>query len=294
MLDIIVFAKAGCLFADSRAPLKEEPIGSKEFEECDIPFLTDKYTATPTVQPTWKSSRYNFFFEANDGDYLLYNSMSGGFSLVYPAQVANVITLLGNPNSFELTTDGGKTLFQAAVAGGYILNSNVDELGVLQMVSLLGRFSSEHLQLTIMPTLDCNFQCTYCYEETRPEYMTNEVQEALISWVSEKVQTAKKFTVGWFGGEPLLHLDCIQRLSERFRSLCDTAGVTYFATVVTNGYLMNQDVVNDFEIWGVKNVQITLDGPPHIHNLQRPLQTGGRHITRSSGIWSICAVGTKR
>ena len=77
-------------------------------------------------------------------------------------------------------------------------------------------------------------------------------------------------SVDWFGGEPLLQIKTIQRLSKGFIEICEKYDAEYSAGIVTNGYLFKKEIVERLVELKVKRAQITLDGPPEIHNKRRP------------------------
>jgi uncharacterized protein len=200
--------------------------------------------------------------------------MSGGLARVNEDSLEDFLRIIDDPNDFQCDTEARTALFHSLLRGGYIIGENINELDILKTKSQLGRFNSEHFHLTIMPTLDCNFKCVYCYEKPKPGVMTRETQGALIKWVERKVRTCQLFTVSWFGGEPLLALDCVKNLGLAFRSTCEKHGVKYDSSITTNGYLMNEEVVSELDNLGIKSVQVTIDGPPDIHNKTRVLKDG--------------------
>ena len=85
---------------------------------------------------------------------------------------------------------------------------NYDEKAV---VDSLGRGTcvySAHVDLTICPTLACNFDCSYCFEKKRSGKMTAEVQNQVVSFAETMLMAFRPESLGitWFGGEPLLAL----------------------------------------------------------------------------------------
>ena len=78
----------------------------------------------------------------------------------------------------------------------------------------------------------------------------------------------------WYGGEPLLGQDRLDRLSVAFLERTAAAGVDYSASIVTNGYLLTPETATRLRELGVRSAQITLDGPPETHNRMRPLVSG--------------------
>lgn len=57
--------------------------------------------------------------------------------------------------------------------------------------------------------------------------------------------------------------------------LCTENKVEYSAFMVTNGYLLNENIIKKMLDANIKNCQITIDGPPEIHDKRRILKNGG-------------------
>ena len=76
-------------------------------------------------------------------------------------------------------------------------------------------FRDPSYRLTINPTLNCNFSCWYCYETHNKKYMSNEVKQRILKLIDNIVskQDIQYFELDWFGGEPLLYPDIIERVS---------------------------------------------------------------------------------
>lgn len=49
--------------------------------------------------------------------------------------------------------------------------------------------------------------------------MTPEVEDRLVSFVKERSRGLSELEIGWYGGEPLLQVDKIQRLTERIKAI---------------------------------------------------------------------------
>lgn len=139
-------------------------------------------------------------------------------------------------------------------------------------------FETASLGLTICPTLRCNFRCPYCFEKSQQDghFMSDETQERLIVWIKEK-KNARNLSVVWYGGEPLLAFDTICSLTERFLSI----GLDYDkAILITNGYLLDRKKIARLNDLKIGQIQITLDGPPDVHDTRRVLANGGPTFTR--------------
>jgi sulfatase maturation enzyme AslB (radical SAM superfamily) len=64
-------------------------------------------------------------------------------------------------------------------------------------------------------------------------------------------------------------------LSDAFIERCDAAGVAYGASIITNGYLLGPKTARALKERRVVSAQVTLDGPPDIHDRMRP-RSGGQ------------------
>ncbi len=119
------------------------------------------------------------------------------------------------------------------------------------------------LEFTILTHGDCNFRCKYCYEKFENISMTIEVEEAIVEFAEKLLSEGKfeRFSVQWFGGEPLLGYRTIVRLSEKFLELCSRYDIGYFSGITTNGYLLTRRrFQNLIENCKVTSYQITVDG----------------------------------
>jgi uncharacterized protein len=222
-----------------------------------------------------KASKFNYIFNAEDGTALAFNATTSGLAKLVPEKAKIVHQILADPNGYKFDTAEKKDIKEKLLQGRFLVEAKEDEIGRLKVRNRLDRFSSQSFGLTIAPTLACNFRCKYCYETAKPGVMKPAVEKAMVAMVKNRMQTAKMLSITWFGGEPLLALKTIGRLTGRFKAICKKNKAQYIASIVTNGYLWDRPTARKLKRWGVNNVQITLDGPKDIHDQRRPL-AGGR------------------
>jgi len=158
--------------------------------------------------------------------------------------------------------------------GHFLIDKGVDEVAQLELRNRLERFDTTLFGLIVAPTLACNFKCQYCFEEVKKGHMSSETMGALINFVREKAKTLKMFSCTWYGGEPLLRLDLIEKLSIAFMDICREYKVAYGAAMMTNGYLLTKDVALKLRELRIGAIQICLDGPQKVHDKRRPLANG--------------------
>lgn len=200
-----------------------------------------------------------------DGDYeVLFNTLTLGM-LELNKEYSNKLKMTLHDNiEFE---DLKENLLR-----GSFLENGIDELKLMKYIHLNSKFDTKTLGLTIAPTLTCNFKCSYCYEEGfRNNTMNDKVKEDIVKFVEGYSQTIDNLKITWYGGEPLLEIDTIRYLTNKFKEICGENEIVYEATIISNGYLLDLDMAERLKSLDVNNVQITLDGPKDIHDSRRML-----------------------
>lgn len=133
------------------------------------------------------------------------------------------------------------------------------------------------LRIIVVLNLDCNFACTYCYEGgiKGKLYMSDETADNLIDFVKKNFPPHKKsLLIDFFGGEPLLSIGLIKRISQALKLFTESRGASYRFTLVTNGSLFTKKTAEELAALGLEGVKITLDGPAKTHNQSRPFKSG--------------------
>ena len=218
---------------------------------------------------TYKPSRFNHFHTLPTGEKLAFNSLSGGLAVLDPEGWARYTALTkGEP------LDPNNSVDQGLVEGRFVVPENFDELAYLKTLHLRERYATDAWSLTICPTIDCNFGCDYCFQRHRVSRMTEAVQAKLLEVFAQKAPRLSKFFVTWFGGEPTLAWDVVRKLSQGFMEIAEKNRVEYSASLITNGYLLDEEKVEDMIRYRIHLVQITLDGDAPYHDQRRHLLTG--------------------
>lgn len=138
----------------------------------------------------------------------------------------------------------------------------------LKYLSSIG--NDETLNLVLAPTTGCNFACPYCFEgEKVDRRMSYSVVNDLLSFINS-FQNAEKVNIAWYGGEPLLAFDIMKTIVERIKNECKIEIASH--SIVTNGYLINNSVIDFMKKNPFKKIQITFDGIKENHNKTRCLK----------------------
>jgi uncharacterized protein len=166
-------------------------------------------------------------------------------------------------------------LYERLISAGCLVPVDEDEVRALRLEREAARRDPGSLSLTVAPTMQCNFRCTYCFEEHRAEHMSDEVAVALVDLVRLRAGSAKSISVSWFGGEPLLSLGVIERVQRGFDEIAAARSIPSNKSLITNGYLLRGDVISRLRAMGTWDyIQVTLDGAPLIHDGRRILVSG--------------------
>lgn len=216
-----------------------------------------------------KYSKYNFCFYQEDLDeYALFNSRTSALILLDESEykIFNDMDVLIKNNELK------EQIYEM----GFILDDDFDEILDIRNNLHSSRNNTRELSITIAPTIQCNFRCTYCYEKNnlKSSYMSEDTVNAILKFVSNKIKGLEGLHICWYGGEPLLAFDIVEKLSIGMKKLCSDNGVRYGAFMVTNGYLLNGEIASKLDKLDINGLQITIDGNEEYHNSRRFLING--------------------
>lgn len=217
-----------------------------------------------------KISRYNFL-KRYDCNTIFFNATTGALAVV-DENFLRVLDDVKNNSYDESRYD--VHLIADMKSSGCLVEDGVDELERLEFRRNLAKYDMTNLGLTIAPTLECNLRCQYCFELHPKGKMSAETQAALVSFVKSRLKRVKKFSVTWYGGEPILAKEIIWFLSKQFLDLCAASSVKYNAFIITNASLIEDTDIEHFKRYKIEGAQITIDGTKEIHDKRRRSVTG--------------------
>ena len=186
-----------------------------------------------------KPSKYNIFYNI-DGKEWLFNTSNLGL-----VQIESSVKRYLSDKTIDLSDfpHDIKEELKELEEGGFLTQTNVNELKMLRYIYDTDKHNKEFLSITILPTLDCNCCCYYCFErenafKTKKNGLGNllDIEEEVLVFLESKIQETKNLSVAWFGGEPLLRFDVIEHFSSKIVDLASKYGVNYTASLTTNGY----------------------------------------------------------
>lgn len=226
------------------------------------------------LSQTYRLSRYTLLAEAAESLLSIYNTCTGKHAVVDLRRAPAFKIVLDTP--LFTAADCGQEVFDALRIPGFIVAADTDELEQLRRRRAEALRHDYGVRLAVMPTLACNFSCPYCFQGTgaTAQVMSEETEDNLIRFTRRTLTTDAKgpLVVMWFGGEPLLELNRVLRLSGKLRALADEMAIEFHSSLVTNGYLLQTLTPEIVSELGLSFIQVTIDGPREVHDRRRPLK----------------------
>ncbi len=127
----------------------------------------------------------------------------------------------------------------------------IDKYGYMR--SYMTKYIKRHLGYFFFITQNCNLNCKYCWQKAsqKKELSTEE-------WINIFKNIPRFSFICFNGGEPLLHPGLKNMIKFLYhRNPC---------TINTNGSLMTKNFIEHIIKYDVKNISISLDGFPEVHD----------------------------
>ena len=101
--------------------------------------------------------------------------------------------------------------YDELVQNKILTQNDKDDFLILKNIIMNYRLTENYVNITIAPTLDCNYACHYCFEKTKKSYADSGTCNAIAKYINKHLKS-KSLQVTWFGGEPLLALNEMQEI----------------------------------------------------------------------------------
>jgi uncharacterized protein len=221
-----------------------------------------------------RSSRYNFCVPLGD-DNVLYNAGTGASVRLSGQDARELAQLLCGPPRRVAAKTIPRTLLATLRRGGFLVDHEFDELDMIRERYWHARGRTP-MVITLTTTQDCNLGCYYCYEERSRDALAEGDVPAIVDWTRQRLVASGKDSlhVDWYGGEPLLNVDFIDAASAALQSLCEEIGVSYSASVISNGTCWPDDIAGFVRRHRLRQVQISFDGLKPNHDKRRRYRRG--------------------
>lgn len=211
----------------------------------------------------FKLNKYLYF--KNDGKRVhIVNLLNDYFFTIRKSKAEMILN-----GQIDLISQKDPKLFDVIQKLDIIIPEEQDPLDLIRMKNRKMIFADRTYRLTINPTLECNFSCWYCYEKHPEGKMSAKIMSSVINHIKKKIEDEKisSLIIDWFGGEPLLYFDEIMYpLLVEIKKITDINNVSFISSATTNGFLIDEKRVKQFEKVNLTQFQITLDGNKEQHN----------------------------
>lgn len=150
------------------------------------------------------------------------------------------------------------------------------------------------LHITVNPTMRCNNACLYCCQDHDGQpSMSGQDWDALRRHVRSRLdQGVAHVRISLMGGEPTLEFAKVVRFLSWVSRLCADRGTAFHCNLTTNGRLLaSLKAASELARSGVDHVQLTIDGPAHLHDRLRPGISGRpTHGQAMQAVRNLCAL----
>jgi uncharacterized protein len=166
-----------------------------------------------------------------------------------------------------------ESLLSALVEAELLVPSGEDELATILARNRAAIADFRTFNVVLQPTAACQFACTYCSQRHDSSTLSDENVRRLLDLVESKLATGKFTTLktSWHGGEPLLALPKLRRLSAGLQAIATKSGCGFTANITTNGYTLTPELAEELVAQHkTSEIQITLDGDAASHDRSRP------------------------
>ena len=197
--------------------------------------------------------------------------VSGAFVDLNDEQVRKqVIAVKSNIENLKVIDNNLRT---SLYASAIISENDDDNINSLFFFSLCQRFNSKTRCLILLPTMNCNLSCTYCYEgeNKNSSRMDADVISRIKQYIKkEYMGNVDEIKLQWYGGEPLMEFNTIEDIT----AYIDSLGIKYSSSIITNGTLLDEHKIEKLKSLNIESIQITLDGIKKNHDKRRIFKNG--------------------
>lgn len=221
----------------------------------------------------YKISTYNLLINYSSSEYLLFNTYSTSLVKLLKVDYREIKTNIKKETFVFENIETIKKLYDL----GIIVSTDIDEKASIKTNNKKWRHNENSYAVTIVPNIDCNFRCKYCFEDIEGKYMSEKTIANIEKYFEKRIisNQINDLGISWYGGEPLLSKSIIERLSKTFSKVKN-----YKAYIFTNGFDMDDGFIRNLSKYGIKLVHITIDGPKGIHDKYRIHKNGEETFDR--------------
>lgn len=212
----------------------------------------------------YKLSKYNKS-QAQNGSMVVYNMASDAIVIFDDEEIMDLFN--GKLEDFIVTDE----VLRCLIEQGIVIPKNLDEdlrLSIVRQNQITK--PDNELKIAINTTYGCNARCNYCFEcNADHNKMSYETADIVADYICKAINEKTLVTYRWFGGEPLLAVDIIDRIIARVNKYFDNK-LEYRSVILSNGTVYNDEILYKmYNDWHVYEFHVTLDGEKEVHNKKK-------------------------
>ncbi|WP_165828278.1 radical SAM/SPASM domain-containing protein [Chryseobacterium phosphatilyticum] len=217
----------------------------------------------------YKLSHYTVSTQVSEDKYVVFSTRSCKVLLL---QKENYHSLM-NGHFEKINADIKNQLITAVI----LVPLFEDELTEIVEENKMMIEANDVLYQVIQPSSNCQLGCDYCGQQHTKNDLQAKDYEKLIERLKYKLSLKeyKGLFIGWFGGEPLMSLQTLRKVTGKLKELTSDLGIGYSAKITTNGLALKKNIflelVNEH---AVKTIEVTLDGTAEFHDKRRFVKSG--------------------
>lgn len=218
------------------------------------------------------TTQYIYQYRVNEDSVLVVNTMTGAADVV-----DNDLAKILKPSTEINITELPQELVEVLIERGYLTEQNDEKQRVAKWFEAYEK-NVRGMQFIVCPSFTCNLRCFYCYEDLEIREAQNALTEDQVDRMFEAMdrvvqeRNAGPIDMEFYGGEPFLAAN--KKIVEKMTRLAVERG--WSISAITNGTQLHHFKDMFQRILPVINqIQISLDGPPEIHDKRR-IHANGR------------------
>ncbi|PWJ95677.1 uncharacterized protein C7380_10492 [Oceanotoga teriensis] len=213
-----------------------------------------------------KISNYNVIKKVNNNDYILCNLLYKSI-IIFSSDIKNELLINLNFPNKKISKD----LLNILSENKFLIEDNFSEEFFINNLILNKIKNNDTLNLILFSTLNCNFECSYCYQHHKKINFDSYNINSIFKFIDLNIKDKKTLNLSWFGGEPLLSLNKINDVNSYI--INNYSNIKFNSSIVTNGYILSNKITKNLvENLNIKFFQVTLDGNQETHNKNRFLK----------------------
>ncbi len=216
----------------------------------------------------FKPSQFNIILEQQNNQITLSNTRTGKHIIVSQQEYEKI---------FNVDKLSDTELKEEYIENKWFIPISLDEASeyINNVYNARTDINTDHLQFTIAPTMACNYRCQYCFEVQSNticnSFMTDETIDDFLEFVKKQLEIytkVKYIYIKWFGGEPLLQLEIIEKIIYRLADeILIPRNIGVYQHMYTNGLLMTPEVTDRLVQMHLDSCVISIEGlsPTYAH-----------------------------